>query len=146
MKALMRTGIATLAASVGAGLVVVGVGAAQASNGSDDGSHHHQAFAKREDSAHEWVVVADDDDNGDDPNRLRAGDDHTRTGAAKAGSHTRTRGGTHTRTRSRHSHRDRDHSRGDRVRDWTHDGIGGKKRDFSANLTNDGSRHNTRGR
>ena len=116
MKALMRTGIATLAASVGAGLVVVGVGAAQASNGSDDGSHHHQAFAKREDSAHEWVVVADDDDNGDDNNRLRGADTHTRTGAGKGGTHTRTRGhsGRHTRMS-----RDRDHSRGGKVRTKT---------------------------
>jgi hypothetical protein len=153
MKALMRTGIATLATSVGAGLVVLGVGAANADNGSDDHGrddhhHHHSVFAKRDDNAHEWIVVADDDDNGDDPNRLRGRDDHTSTGAGEGGgTHTRTRGGTRTRTRSRHhSHRDGDHSRGGKVRDWTHDGKGGHKRDFSANLTNDGSRHNTRGR
>ena len=87
--------------------------------------------------------VADDDDNGDDNNRLRGADTHTRTGAGKGGTHTRTRGhsGRHTRMS-----RDRDHSRGGKVRDWTHDGRGDHKRDFSANMTNDGSRHDTRGR
>ena len=146
MKALMRTGIATLATSVGAGLVVVGVGAASASN--DD-----QTYAKREDNVKEWIVTADDDDD-DDNNRLSGTNTRTRT---RGGTHTRTRGTHHSRedsgrsgdnTGSRHTRmsRDRDHSRGDKSRDWTRDGKGGPTRDFSANLTNDGSRNDTRGR
>jgi hypothetical protein len=149
MKALMRTGIATLATSVGAGLVVVGVGAASAS--SDD-----QTYAKREDNVKEWIVTADDDD--DDNNRLSGTNTKTRTGA-NGGTHTRTRSkGTHhsreksgrsgDMTGSRHTRmsRDRDNSRGDKSRDWTRDGKGGPTRDFRANLTNDHSRNDTRGR
>lgn len=40
--------------------------------------------------------------------------------------------------------RDRDRSRGDNTRDKTRDGKGGKKRDWSANRTNDRSRNDTR--
>ena len=39
--------------------------------------------------------------------------------------------------------RDRDRSRGDKTRDWTKDGKG-KRRDWSANKTNDRSRNDTR--
>ena len=75
MKALTRTGIATMAASVGAGLVVVGVGAANAND--DD-----QVYGKRDDNANEWVVVADDDDHGgDDDNRLSGTNTNTNTGS-----------------------------------------------------------------
>src|SRR4051794_7694627 len=99
MKAWTRTGIATLATSVGAGLVVVGVGAANANNGDD------QVYAKRDDHANEWVVVADGDDGGDDDDgfALKGTNTQTRTKAGtRGGTHTRTkagtRGGTHTRT------------------------------------------------
>lgn len=49
-------------------------------------------------------------------------------------------------TRSNYSRvsRDRDNSRADLTRDKTRDGAGGKKRDFSRNLTNDRSRNDTR--
>ena len=40
--------------------------------------------------------------------------------------------------------RDRDLSRSDKTRDWTRDGKGGLKRDWSANKTNDRSRNDTR--
>jgi hypothetical protein len=156
MKALMRTGIATLATSVGAGLVVMGVSAANA--GGDD-----QAYAKREDSANAWVLSADDDDDGDDDGfRLSDTNTRTRTGGSD-GTHTRTRShGTHTKIGTNHTRtntgrsgdktgsrysgvsRDRDNSWGDRTRDWTRDGKGGATRDFSANLTNDNSRNDTR--
>jgi hypothetical protein len=151
MKALMRTGIATLATSVGAGLVVMGVSAANA--GGDD-----QAYAKREDNANAWVLSADDDDDGDDDGfrlsdtntRTRTGGAHTKTGTnhTKTGTnHTRTntgRSGDNTGSRYSGVSRDRDKSWGDRTRDWTRDGKGGATRDFSANLTNDNSRNDTR--
>ena len=138
MKALMRTGIATLATSVGAGLVVVVVGAANA--GSDD-----QTYAKREDNAKEWVLVADDDDDADDDNRLR---DDTNSNSISAGTwHSRESSGrSGDRTRSGYTKRswDRDKCWGDKSRDFTRDGKGGGTRDFSANLTNDRSRNDTR--
>jgi hypothetical protein len=138
MKALMRTGIATLATTVGAGLVVVGVGAANA--GSDD-----QVYGKREDGAKEWVLTADDDDdNGRDGTNTRT---RSRSKASGGTQHSRESSGrSGDRTGSRHSgaSRDRDHSRGDKSRDWTRDGKGSAKRDFSANLTNDRSRNDTR--
>jgi hypothetical protein len=151
MKALMRTGIATLATSVGAGLVVMGVSAA---NAGDD-----QTYAKREDNAKAWVLSADDDDDGDDDG-YRLGDrtntgshgntgtrTRTRTGASNGTDHSREdsgRSGDRTGSRYSGASRDRDHSRGDKSRDWTRDGKGGATRDFSANLTNDRSRNDTR--
>jgi hypothetical protein len=153
MKTWTRTGIATLATSVGAGLVVVGVGAANADN--DD-----RLYAKRDDHANEWVVVADDDDDGgDDDFGLKGTNTGTNTNTGTRGG---TNTGTHTNTGTRHSRdhsgrsgdhtssnrtavsRDRDHSWGDKSRDWTHDGPGGGTRDFSANMTNDRSRNDTR--
>jgi hypothetical protein len=144
MKALMRTGIATLVTSVGAGLVVVGVGVASASN--DD-----QTYAKREDNAKEWILTADDDDDGDDDNRLSGTNTNTNTGSriSRGTRHTRESSGrSGDRTGSRHTRmsRDRDRSRGDKSRDFTRDGKGGPKRDFSANLTNDRSRNDSRRR
>jgi hypothetical protein len=143
MKALMRTGIATLAASVGAGLVVMGVGAASADGGDD------QAYAKREDNVKEWVVQADDDDDADDDGKFRADNTNTnsKSRASRGTRHSRESGGRsgdHTGSRGSAVSRDRDHSRGDKSRDWTRDGKGPKKRDFSANLTNDRSRNDTR--
>jgi hypothetical protein len=143
MKALMRTGIATLATSVGAGLVVMGVGAANADRGDD------QAYAKREDNAKEWVLAADDDDDGDDDG-LRAGTNtntNTKSRVSRGTNHSREdsgRSGDNTNSRGSRVSRDRDHSRGDKSRDWTRDGKGGATRDFSANMTNDRSRNDTR--
>jgi hypothetical protein len=143
MKAWTRTGIATLATSVAAGLVVVGVGAANAND--DD-----QAYAKRDDHASEWVVVADDDDDGgDDDYGLKGTNTGTNTGTnANTGTrHSREdsgRSGDRTGSNRTAVSRDRDHSWGDKSRDWTHDGPGGGTRDFSANLTNDHSRNDTR--
>lgn len=143
MKALMRTGIATLATSVGAGLVVVGVSAANADG--DD-----QTYAKREDSAQEWIVVADDDDDGDDDNRLRDGTNtNTKTGISRGTRHSREssgRSGDRTRSRGTAVSLDRDKSWGDKSHDFTRDGKGGVKRDLKPNLTNDRSRNDTRPR
>jgi hypothetical protein len=138
MKALMRTGIATLATTVGAGLVVVGVGAANASHDDD------QVYGKREDGAKEWVLTVDDDD---DDNERDGTNTRTRSKASGGTQHSRESSGrSGDRTGSRYTgvSRDRDHSRGDKSRDWTRDGKGGATRDFSANLTNDRSRNDTR--
>jgi hypothetical protein len=143
MKAWTRAGIATLATSVGAGLVVVGVGAANANDGD-------QVYGKRDDNANEWIVVADDDDDGGDDNRLSGTNTNTNTGSgmSRGTRHSREssgRSGDRTGSRYTRMSRDRDHSRGDKSRDWTHDGPGGGTRDFKPNLTNDRSRNDTRG-
>ena len=57
---------------------------------------------------------------------------------------TRTRGGDDTGTRTRGGNTD--HSRGGSVRDLTDDGPGRGTVDHSRHHTNDGTRHNTRGR
>jgi hypothetical protein len=87
--------------------------------------------AKRDDDAPSLVLVADDDD--DDTHD----DTDTDTGASRS---------TNDGTRSNFTavSRDRDHSRGDKTRDWTRDG-GDRTRDWSANKTNDRSRNDTRG-
>ncbi len=130
MKALLRSGVATLAATVGAGMVVVGVGAS-ASPGDDD------AYGKREDNAKEWIVSADDDDD----------DDNTNTGVSNGTQHSAEstgRSGDATGSRYTKVSRDRDLSRGDKSRDFTGDGPGTRTRDFSANMTNDRSKNDTR--
>jgi hypothetical protein len=86
-------------------------------------------LAKREEDTPDIVLMSDDDDDDDDDttsvSRTGNSGDRSRTGARSG----------------------RDDSRSNRARkDWTHDGPGAKKRDWSANRTNDRSRHNTRGR
>ena len=136
MNALLRSGIVTLAATVGAGTVVVGIGSVASAD--------EDAYAKREDTSQEWVVSSDDDDSDDDTG-TNTGNTDTNTGTGP-GTDTGT-GATATNdsTGSRVSavSRDRDHSRGDQTRDWTRDG-GDRTRDFSGNMTNDGSRNDTR--
>ena len=78
------------------------------------------------------VVAMGDDDDGDDDSNSRSGytsgvDSNDGTGSGHTG-----------------VSRDRDRSRGDKTRDWTRDGKGGIKRDFSAGHTNDRSRNDTR--
>jgi hypothetical protein len=133
MKALFRTGTMLLAAAVSTGPVVV-AGATAAAAGGDD----RVLYAKREDSANSWVVSADD---GDD-------DDDTNTGNTNTNTNTNTGANSNDATGSRVTavSRDRDHSVDDVTKDWTRDGGGGRHRDFSANMTNDSSRHDTRGR
>jgi hypothetical protein len=88
--------------------------------------------AKREDDAPALVLVADDDDDDtNDDTRTRS-----RTGASRDTN-------DHTRSNFTGVSRDRDHSRGDKTRDWTRDG-GDRTRDWSANKTNDRSRNDTR--
>jgi hypothetical protein len=80
---------------------------------------------KREDDTPDIVLMSDDDDDDDTTGVSRTGNsgDRSRTGVRSG----------------------RDDSRSSRARrDWTHDGAGPWKRDWSANRTNDRSRHNSR--
>jgi hypothetical protein len=124
-----------------AGLVATGLVAWQApmafGDDADDrpshsGTHSGKAF-KRDDDSQVLVTTVDDDDDDD------TGLNHqTRT-------NTNTNGGTNTRGGRDHSRRG-DHSRSGSVRDLTSDGPGSGNVDRSRHHTNDGTRHNTRGR
>ena len=77
-------------------------------------------------------VAAVDEDDGDGDTNSNSGytsgvDSNDRTGSGHTG-----------------VSRDRDRSRGDKTRDWTRDGSGGIKRDWSGGHTNDRSRNDTR--
>lgn len=89
---------------------------------------------KRDDDAPDVVLVADEDD--DDTN-----DESMSTSETTGDSISAT---DHTDSRQTAVSRDRDLSRGDLTRDWTRDGDGELKRDWSANKTNDRSRNDTR--
>lgn len=106
-----------------------------------DAGQQDLAF-KREQDTPDIVLVSDDDDDdatGDDV-RLRAADTNTNTRSRVSRSRNTGRDASRTGARS-----GRDDSRSGRaVRDWTHDGPGKWKRDWSANKTNDRSRHNSR--
>lgn len=122
-----------------AGLVGVGLMSFPAATGAVAADPGDKALIKREDHAAELVLVDHDDD--DD-----TGDQNTGTNTR-----TRTRGTRHSRvtndnTRSNVTRmsRDRDHSHGDKTRDWTRDN-GTRTRDWSQNYTNDHSRNDTRG-
>ncbi|MFC5730490.1 MULTISPECIES: hypothetical protein [Nocardioides] len=84
-----------------------------------------QLALKREEDTPDIALVSDDDDDDDDTTGVsRSGNsgDASRTGAGSG----------------------RDDSRSGRaVRDWTHDGAGPLKRDWSADRTNDRSRNNS---
>jgi hypothetical protein len=122
-EVLGRTGVAALALSV-----LASPAAAFAATGETS-----EVTLRREDDAAE-VVVAQDDDR----DRLDG------TGDSRSGYTS----GVNSRdaTGSRHTavSRDRDRSRGDKTRDWTKDGKGGLKRDWSGGHTNDRSRNDTR--
>lgn len=110
------------------GVVTVGLFAMQAptvtANVGDE-------FAKREDDSAELVLVDDDDDA--DSN----GDTSRFTGYSRST-------GDNTRSNFTRVSRDRDWSRSDKTRDWTHDGVGPWKRDWSGGRTNDNSRNDSR--
>lgn len=120
-------GTLSLAGLVAIGLISFPVSSAAADRAGDD------AFAKRDDDAPSLVLVDDDDD--DDTNAKDQTRTRTRT---QAGDDTRTNDNTGTGTRT-----GRDNSRERKVKDWTTDGPGDRKRDWSVNHTNDRSRHNT---
>jgi hypothetical protein len=131
MNKLKTTGSLGLAGLVAAGLVAWQAPLAFADHGSDDDRSHHSKAVKRDDDAAVVVTTVDDDDDGDD-----TGLNHQ--------TRTRTRGGDRTGTRTRGGNTD--HSRDRVVRDLTNDGPGRHHVDRSRHHTNDGTRHNTRGR
>ncbi len=92
---------------------------------------------KREDDVVELVLVADDDDDDTNDRTMSRDTRSANTGISRA-----TR--DHTRSNFTLVSRDRDLSRSDKTRDWTDDGLGPKKRDWSAGSTNDRSRNDTR--
>jgi len=124
-----------------AGAVAVGmVGATGSlSSAADQGlPGTDQAVVKREDQVAELVLVSDDDDDDSNSRASRSGVSKTTIGTGS--SRSRADG-----TNSRYTavSRDRDHSRGDKTKDWTRDG-GSRTRDLTPNLTNDKSRNDTR--
>ena len=129
MKKLLPIGTLGLAGLIGAGVMAF-PGTPIAADVNDD------AVTKREEGVTDLVLVADDDD--DDTNG--GTDTGTNTGTSRST-------GDNTRSNVTRVSRDRDRSRSDNTRDWTHDGPGDTRtRDWSDNRTNDGSRNDTRGR
>ena len=125
---IARLSIWVLAASVIIGLAG-GVLAAPAKDS-------EELAAKREEDSI-VLVAAEEDDEDDDSNGLTG--TNSRSGNTSGVN-------SNDRTNSRHTgvSRDRDRSRGDLTRDRTKDGLGGSKRDWSQNHTNDRSRNDTR--
>jgi len=123
MRELLPTGLIGVA-----GLVTVGLISLQAPTISANAGDE---FAKREDDTPELVLVADDDDadSNDDTSRFTGYSRSTNDG---------------TRSNFTRVSRDRDLSRSDKTRDWTYDGVGPKKRDWSGGRTNDSSRNDSR--
>ena len=114
-----RAGVLILALVMGLTLPLGG--AAAAGEAADDAA----ALPRRDDDA--VTLFAADDDGGDDDMSSRSRKSFDRTNSRFTG-----------------ASRDRDWSRGDLTRDWTRDGPGGKKRDWSRHHTNDRSRNDTR--
>ncbi|WP_148575240.1 hypothetical protein [Nocardioides caldifontis] len=132
---IIRGSIVGLAGAVGAGVL-----AWPAVAGPD--TKADEVYLKRNEQAGELVTVDDDELDDDDELQLVA-DTRSKNTRSKA---TRSRASRdNTRSNVTEVSRDRDRSRGDKTRDWTRDG-GQKKRDLSANKTNDRSRNDTRGR
>ena len=123
MNKLARGAILVLAALFAFGTFSVAYAAG--ARGTDDYA------AQRENDGAELLTVADDDDDGPD-------DDDTSSFSSGVNSNDGT-GSGHTPVS-----RDRDRSRGDKTRDRTYDGKGGKKRDWSGGHTNDRSRRDSR--
>jgi hypothetical protein len=128
-KTLLPLGTLGIAGAVTLG--VIGM------TGSVTSAADRDAYVKREETATSLVLVADDDD--DDSN------DGSDTGWSKTTIGTGSSRSRADGTNSRYTKvsRDRDHSRGDKTKDWTRDG-GDRTRDLTPNLTNDRSRHDTR--
>jgi hypothetical protein len=127
MRRVLPTGLVGLAGL--AGLVTVGLISLKAptmSAGVGD------EYAKREDETPELVLV-DDDDDADSNDTSRS----AFTGYSRAT-------GDSTRSNFTRVSRDRDLSSSDKTRDWTYDGVGPKKRDWSGGRTNDSSRNDSR--
>jgi hypothetical protein len=134
MKKLLPIGTLGLAGAVGVGLMAF-PGSTVAANLGDD------AVAKREDNVTELVLVDDDDD--DDTNDSSDTSTNSNTKSRFTGFSRSTN--DNTRSNFTKVSRDRDLSRSDKTKDWTHDG-GTRTRDWTGKKTNDRSRNDTRGR
>ncbi len=101
-----------------------------------------EAF-KRNDDGPDVVTTVDEDD--DDDSAAGRSDDTTKTGGDNTSFNSGT-GDSNDGTNSRETRvsRDKDLSRDDKTKDWTRDGKGPIKRDWSHNSTNDGTRNDTR--
>lgn len=135
----MRKKPVVVAASGLVGLMASGLTVSLLAWPSEAGTH--DLAVKRDEDTPDIVLVNDDDDDDDardDTVRARAAaDTDTNSRISRSGN-----SGDRSRTGARSG---RDDSRSGRaVRDWTHDGAGPMKRDWSANRTNDRSRNNTR--
>ena len=129
MKKIVSTALLALV-----GLVAVGLLSLQTAGT----SQANDEFSKRDDDSPDLVLVADDDDDDTNDNTKNTrGTNSRNTGVSR---HTN----DNTNSRFTAVSRDRDLSRSDKTRDWTRDGKGGLKRDWSASTTNDRSRNDTR--
>jgi hypothetical protein len=139
MNKLITTSTLGLAGLVATGLVAWQAPMAFGDDADDRPTHSGKAF-KRDDDSQVLVTTVDDDD--DDDTGLKH---QTRTNTnTNTGTNTNTNRGTNTGTRTRGANTD--HSRRGNVRDLTSDGPGRGNVDHSRHHTNDGTRHNTRGR
>jgi hypothetical protein len=135
MNKLITTSTLGLAGLVATGLVAWQAPMAFGDDADDRPTHSGKAF-KRDDDSQVLVTTVDDDDDDD------TGLNHqTRT---NTNTNTNTNGSTNTGTRTRGGNTD--HSRSGSVRDLTSDGPGSGNVDRSRHHTNDGTRHDTRGR
>jgi len=137
MNKLITTSTLGLAGLVATGLVAWQAPMAFGDDTDDRPTHSGKAF-KRDDDSQVLVTTVDDDDDDDTGlNHQTRTNTNTNTG-------TRTNGSTNTGTRTRGGNTD--NSRSGSVRDLTSDGPGSGNVDRSRHHTNDGTRHNTRGR
>jgi hypothetical protein len=108
---------------------------------------------KRDDDSGRVVTTADVDDDDDEAANKSGTNTNTNTGGGGTNTNTNSHAGDgtgdsrsradNTNSRVTNVSRDRDHSRGDKTKDWTRDG-GTRTRDHSGNQTNDGSRNDSR--
>lgn len=129
LRTLLTTGTLGVA-----GLVALGLLALPASSTS---SAAGDPWVKRDEDSPDLVLVADDDDDdtNDDTDDTRVTRDTHSSDATRSRTNDRTGTGGAT---------GRDDSRQRGVKDWTQDGPGAQKRDWSVRDTNDRSRRNTR--
>jgi len=119
-----------------AGLVVIGGPAAVVLAG--DGSRDIEAFVRRDDDDDAELAVAErDDDSG-------GGGTDSNSGGGGGGFTSGVNSGDWTDSRFTPVTWDKDISRGDLTRDFTDDGAGGPKRDWSRHQTNDWTRNDSR--
>jgi hypothetical protein len=125
MHMAARVIVALMTAVLGIGLMGTAVAA---------GSPSEPAVLREEDAT-EVVVAYDDDDDGQGGNTGNTGRSFkSGTGNSNDGTNSRVTGVS----------KDKDRSRDDLTKDWSKDGPGAKRRDWSRHQTNDASKNDTR--